>query len=116
MVNMPEDEPKISYDDFAKLDIRMGTVVSAELVPDTDKLIKCIVNFGELGERVIVSGIAQYKKPEDLVGKQFPYVVNLEPRVIRGVESQGMILAIRTKDGISLLNPDNSVESGAQIS
>lgn len=113
---MPEDKPKISYDDFAKLDIRIGTVVSAELVPDTDKLIKCIVNFGELGERTIVSGIAEWKKPEDLVGKQFPYVANLEPRVLRGIESQGMLLAIKTKEGIFLLSPNNSVEPGAHIS
>src|SRR3989344_1473625 len=103
---MPEDKSKISYDDFAKLDIRIDTVVSAELVPDTDKLIKCVVNFGELGERTIVSGIAQWKSPSDLVGKQFPYVVNLEPRMLRGVESAGMILAVETEDGIALLNPD----------
>ena len=113
---MLESKANISYDDFAKLDIRIGTIVSAELVPDTDKLIKCTVDFGELGERTIVSGIAEWKKPEDLVGKQFPYVVNLEPRIIRGIESAGMLLAIKTKDGISLLNPDNSVEPGAQIS
>lgn len=120
MVNMPEDKPRISYDDFAKLDIRIGTIVSAELVPNTDKLIKCVVNFGDPpaggGKRTIVSGIAEWKSPADLVGKQFPYVMNLEPRIIRGIESQGMLLAIRTKDGISLLNPNNSVEPGAHIS
>ena len=116
MINMPEDKAKISYEDFAKLDIRIGTVVSAELVPDTDKLIKGAVNFGDLGERTIVSGIAQWKSPADLVGKQFPYVVNLEPRILRGIESAGMILAVRTKEGISLLNPDNAVEPGAHVS
>ena len=113
---MPEGKSKISHGDFAKLDIRIGTIMSAELVPDTDKLIKCVVDFGDLGERVIVSGIAEWRSPADLIGKQFPYVVNLEPRMLRGIESAGMILAIRTKDGISLLNPDNSVEPGAHIS
>ncbi|MDO8552534.1 MAG: hypothetical protein Q7S01_03310 [bacterium] len=117
---------QIRYDDFAKLEIRVGTVVSAELVPDTDKLIKCSVDFGAFGTRIIVSGIAKRpagggsapggKKPEELIGRQFPYVVNLEPRMIRGIESQGMILAIKTQEGISLLNPDTSVEPGAPIS
>src|SRR3989344_2535111 len=77
--------PEISYEDFAKLDIRIGTVIAAEMVPETDKLIKCAVDFGELGERTIVSGIAEWKKPEDLVGKQLPYIVNLTPRILRGV-------------------------------
>ncbi len=116
---MPENKPNISYDDFAKLEIRIGTIVSAELVPDTQKLIKCTVDFGYLpaggGKRIIVSGIAGWKSPSDLIGRQCPYVVNLEPRVIRGIESEGMLLAIRTKDGISLLYPDNSVEPGASV-
>ena len=64
---------EISYDDFAKLDIRIGTVIAAELVPETDKLIKCTVDFGEAGERTIVSGIAQWKKPEDIIGKRNAY-------------------------------------------
>lgn len=107
---------QVSYDDFAKLDIRMGTVIAAELVPETDKLIKCTVSFGDAGERTIVSGIAEWKTPADLIGKQFPYVVNLAPRVIRGVESQGMLLAVRVENGIALLNPDTTVEPGAHIS
>lgn len=115
MIHMPEDKPKISYDDFAKLDIRIGTVAAAELVPDTDKLIKCTVDFGDYGTRTIVSGIAQWKKPEELIGRQFPYIVNLEPRVIRGVESRGMILAVGAEDGIALLNPDKGVLPGSRI-
>ncbi|MDO8481859.1 MAG: hypothetical protein Q7S75_02135 [bacterium] len=121
------DKEEIPYEDFSKLDIRIGTVVAAELVPDTDKLIKCSVDFGlkpsaganGLGERdirTIVSGIAEWKSPSDLVEKQFPYVVNLAPRIIRGIASEGMILAIRTKDGVSLLCPDSDVESGSRIS
>ena len=80
--------PEIQYEDFAKLDIRIGTVVAAELIPETDKLIKCTVDFGEeLGQRTIVSGIAQWKKPEELVGRQFPYIVNLAPRLLRDRKS-----------------------------
>lgn len=107
---------QILYDDFAKLDIRIGTVKAAELVPDTDKLIKCTVDFGELGERTIVSGIAQWRSPESLVGKQLPYIVNLAPRVLRGVESQGMLLAPGTGEGLAaLLIPDEPVEPGTPI-
>lgn len=107
--------PEISYDDFAKLDIRIGTVVAAELVPETDKLIKCTVNFGELGERTIVSGIAEWKKPEELVGCQFPYIVNLAPRMLRGVESQGMLLAASDDAGVALLNPERLVPPGTKL-
>src|ERR1700735_600161 len=106
---MPE---QISYDDFAKLDIRIGLVVAAAMVPETDKLIKCTVDFGEFGTRTIVSGIAQWKKPEELVGRQLPYIVNLAPRVIRGVESQGMLLALSDAEGLSLMLPERTVEKG----
>ena len=116
IAEMPGEKPQISYDDFAKLDMRIGTVVAAELLPDTDKLIRCSVSFGELGKRTIVSGIAEWKSPSDLIGKQFPYVVNLAPRIIRGIASEGMILAVRAKDGILLLNPDGEAEPGAKIS
>ena len=110
---MPEE---ITYKDFQKLDIRIGTVVAAELIPETDKLIKCTIDFGEeLGERTIVSGIAEWKKPEELVGKQLPYIVNLVPRVLRGVESQGMLLAASDDSGVALLNPERKVLSGTKL-
>lgn len=105
---------EITYDDFAKLEIRIGTVIAAELVPDTDKLIKCKIDFGEFGERTIVSGIAEWKKPEELVGKQLPYIVNLAPRVLRGVESQGMLLALSDSEGLALLQPERFVEKGTK--
>lgn len=106
----------IHYDDFAKLDIRIGKVVAAEMVPDADKLIKCTIDFGELGERTIVSGIAEWKKPDELVGKFLPYIVNLAPRVLRGVESQGMLLATHSIDGgIALLQPDGEVPPGMRV-
>jgi len=106
---------EISYDDFAKLDIRIGTVIAAELVPETDKLIKCTVDFGEAGERTIVSGIAQWKKPEDIIGKQFPYVFNLAPRMLRGVESKGMLLAASDEAGVALLMPERELPPGTKL-
>lgn len=105
---------EITYDDFAKLEIRIGTVIAAELVPETDKLIKCTIDFGEFGERTIVSGIAEWKKPEELVGKQLPYIVNLAPRMLRGVESQGMLLALSDSEGLALLQPERFVEKGTK--
>ncbi len=106
---------EISYEDFAKLDIRIGTVITAEMVPETDKLIKCRVDFGELGERTIVSGIAEWKKPEELVGKQLPYITNLAPRTLRGVVSQGMLLAASDEAGAALLNPERPLTSGTKL-
>ena len=105
----------ISYDDFAKVDIRVGTVLAAEQIPETDKLLKCTIDFGELGQRTIVSGIAQYKKPEDLIGKQLPYIVNLEPRMLRGVESQGMLLAASDDDGVALIHPERTIAPGTRL-
>ena len=111
--------PEIIYDDFAKLDIRIGTVIAAELVPETDKLIKCTVDFGDPpaggGVRTIVSGIAQWKKPEELVGRQFPYIVNLAPRMLRGVESQGMLLAASDESGVALLTPERTLPTGTRL-
>jgi methionyl-tRNA synthetase len=107
--------PEISYEDFAKLEIRVGTVTAAELVPETDKLIKCTVDFGECGMRTIVSGIAEWKKPEDLVGKQLPYIVNLAPRVLRGVESQGMLLAASDESGVALLSAERPLPPGTKL-
>lgn len=116
---MPDQKPEISFEDFAKLDIRIGTVVAAEMVPSADKLIKCTVNFGDPpeggGVRTVVSGIAEWKRPEELVGKQFPYVVNLTPRVLRGVESQGMLLACSDINGVVLLAPSREVPPGTKL-
>ena len=107
--------PEISYDDFAKLDIRIGTVLAAKPVPETDKLIECTVDFGESGRRTIVSGIAQWKKPEELVSKQLPYIMNLAPRVLRGIESRGMLIAASDEDGVALLFPERAMPPGARL-
>lgn len=113
---MDEQKPEIAYEDFSKLDIRIGTVVAAELVPETDKLLKCTVDFGELGMRTIVSGIAQWRAPEVLVGTQLPYIVNLAPRKLRGIVSEGMLLAPGMgEDGVALLHPDTPVPNGARV-
>lgn len=107
---------EISYDAFARMDIRIGTVTVAERVPETDNLIKCTVDFGSLGERIIVSGIAAWRAPDSLIGKQMPYIVNLKPRTIRGVASEGMLLAPGTDEGLAaLLHPDEPVGAGTPI-
>lgn len=113
---MSDQKPEIAYEDFAKLDIRIGKVVAAELIPDTDKLLKCTIDFGDFGTRTIVSGIALLRAPEDIVGKQLPYIVNLAPRMLRGVESQGMLLAAAPEEtGLALLVPDVEVPNGTKL-
>jgi len=85
----------ISIDDFKKLEIRIGHILQAEKVADADKLLRLSVDFGETEPRQIISGIASYyPDPQALVGKKCAFAYNLEPRVIRGLESQGMILAV----------------------
>ena len=106
-------KPKISIEEFSKVEVRVGTVVSAERVPETDKLIKCTVDFGEeAGPRTIVSGVAAYTSPEDLAGRQLAYVTNLEPRMIRGIESNGMLFAVGSDDTFAFLTPDRVVPPG----
>lgn len=105
---------KITFDDFKKLDIRMGKILAAEKIIDSDKLLKLQVDFGEQ-KLQIVSGIAQFYTPESLVGKEFPFVINLEPRVLRGVESQGMIMAASSDGQIALLQPDKETLPGSIV-
>ena len=104
----------ITFDDFKKLDIRMGKVLTAEKIEGADKLLKLEVDFGE-EKRQIVSGIAESYAPEDLIGKEFPFVINLEPRVLRGVESQGMIMAVSVDGKAVLLEPDKEVPPGSIV-
>jgi len=107
------NKPKISIDEFSKIEVSIGTVRSAERVPETDKLIKCTVDFGEeSGPRTIVSGIAEYTMAEDLVGRQLAYVTNLEPRVIKGIESNGMLFAVGSEESFAFLTPDRIVPPG----
>lgn len=106
----------ISYDDFSKLEIRLGTVVAVEIVPDTDKLLRLAVDLGEAEPRQIISGIRLYlEDPQEIVGKQFPFLANLEPRTIRGFESNGMILAGNSGEAFAFLNPSAPLPPGTLI-
>jgi len=106
----------ISIEDFKKVDIIVGEILSAEKIPDTDKLLKLSVDLGEEKPRQIIAGIALYFPDcSVLVGKKCMFVANLEPRVIRGFESQGMILAVSTDDGkFSLLEPNDEIPAGTR--
>jgi methionyl-tRNA synthetase len=110
----------ISIDDFKKLEIKIGHILSAEKVPDADKLLKLSVNMGEEAPRQIISGIAGFfPDPQVLVGKKCAFAANLEPRVIRGLESQGMILAVNGENGgntfFSLLETLSEVTPGSTV-
>ena len=109
----------LSYNDFSQLDIRIGTILSAERVPETDKLIKLSVDIGEEAPRTLVAGIAAFvPDTATLIGKQIPLLANLEPRLLKGIESNGMILAASDEDGgFELLSPDASgkVRNGARV-
>ncbi len=106
---------EIQYDDFDKLDLRIGTIIAAEKVQKADKLLKLEVDLG-FEKRIIVSGIAQHFSPESLVSKQVIVVANLAPRKMRGIESQGMILTAEQKDGsLILVNPDALTQNGSNV-
>jgi methionyl-tRNA synthetase len=105
-----------TYDDFMKMDIRVGTILEAERVPKTDKLLKLKIDTG-IDQRTVVSGIAVDHKPEDIIGKQISILVNLEPRKIRGIESQGMILMAQDASGkLNFVIPDDVTKNGSGIS
>lgn len=105
----------ITIDQFNELEIKIGTVVSAERVPDSDKLLRLMVDLGEQSQRQILSGIAAFVSPQELVGRQFPFVTNLEPRVIRGLVSNGMLLAVGDGEVFTLLNPSKTVQAGSRV-
>lgn len=112
----------ITYDDFAKVEIRIGEVLSVEVVEGADKLLRCMVDVGDVDAegnktpRQILSGIREYlEDPQVMVGKKFPYITNLEPRTIRGFESQGMILAASHEGVLALLAPTADLPAGTKI-
>ncbi len=118
IANQPVEPAKaeVSFDEFAKMDIRIGTVVTAERVEKSKKLLKLQVDTG-IDKRTVMSGIAEHFSPEDIIGKQVTLLVNLAPRKIMGVESQGMILMAADKDGkLRLLQPNEPVSSGSTVS
>ncbi len=106
----------IEYDDFAKMDIRVGTILAAEKVAKTKKLLKLTIDTG-IDQRTIVSGIAEYYKPEEIIGKQVSVLVNLAPKALKGIESQGMILMAENLDGsLSFISPEKPIKAGGTIS
>ena len=109
-------KPNIAFDDFAKLDLRVGTIVAAERVPKADKLLKLSIDIGEPQPRTVVSGIAMHYQPEQLPGQQVVLVANLEPRKMRGVESQGMVLMAEDAQGkLVFVQPKEVVGPGAEV-
>lgn len=108
-------QPDVPFDDFLKMDIRVGTVIECDRVPKADKLLRFLIDDG-VGKRTIVSGIAKFYKPEDLVGKQVCFVANFAPRKLKGVESQGMILSAQNPDGsLVVISPSAPVTPGSQV-
>jgi methionyl-tRNA synthetase len=107
---------QITIDDFTKLDIRVGKVLAAEKMEKSNKLLKLTVDTG-VDERTILSGIAQYYTPEEMLGKQVTLIANLAPRKMMGIESQGMILMAEDNDGkLRLLQPNEPVTPGSTVS
>lgn len=104
----------ITFEDFKKVEVRIGLITKCEKVENADKLLKLQVDFGEF-QRQIVSAIAEYYKPEDLGNKKLPFIVNLEPRKFRGEESQGMLMAMDTEDKPVLLIPAEDVPLGTLV-
>lgn len=117
----PTHKPVISFQDFAKLDIRVGTVKEVSIPEGSEHLIRQVVDFGgELGEKIIFSGIKEFYSPKDLIGRQLPYVINLAPRKMMGEESQGMLMAAAPeldsgKHSAVLFAIDDAVENGTMI-
>lgn len=111
-----DDDSKISFDDFIKVEMRIGEITKAEKVENTDRLLRLSVDFGT-ETRQIISGIAEFYEVEDLPGLKCPFVTNLKPRNIKGEESNGMILAAKDNDGnFSILKVDQSIAKGTKLS
>jgi methionyl-tRNA synthetase len=105
----------VVFDDFTKLDIRVGKVIECSKVPKADKLLQFKIDDG-LGGRTIVSGIAEYYGPEDLIGKNICFIANLESRKLKGIESQGMILSAENPDGsLIVIQPAGKIKPGSEV-
>ena len=112
---LPQQKELVSFDDFTKMDIRLGTILAAEKVEKADKLLQLTVQTG-IDTRTIVSGIAEHYSPEDIIGKTVAVLLNLAPRKIRGIESQGMILMAENEEGkLSFMIPEKLFEAGGEI-
>ena len=106
----------IDYEDFERLDIRIGKILLAEAVEGSEKLLRLEVDLGEENTRQIIAGIAEFfLEPEALIGKEVPVLTNLEPKTMMGLESEGMILAVGGREAFSLLVPEEEVPPGSAI-
>jgi methionyl-tRNA synthetase len=115
-ISFADVKPEIVYEDFGKLDLRVGNIVSAEKIDKADKLLKLVVDLG-FEKRTVVSGIALHYKPEDIIGKLVVVVVNLAPRKMRGIESKGMILmAEDSSSRLHFINPEEVIGPGSTVS
>jgi len=106
---------KVSFEDFSKIDMRVGRIIAAERVPQSKNLLKLTIDIGAASPKIAVAGIAKYYKPEELLNRQIAVVVNLEPRKIFGIESEVMILAAQHGDEVVFLQPEKSIEPGSKI-
>ena len=106
----------INFEEFKKVDLRVAKIISAEVVEGSEKLLKLQVDLGETEKRQIIAGIAKQYKPEELIGREIAVVANLEPRVLFGLESQGMLLAAAGENGPVLLRPDSDILPGTRVS
>ncbi|MFN3394221.1 MAG: methionine--tRNA ligase subunit beta, partial [Candidatus Thermochlorobacter sp.] len=112
---IPDLKPTITIEDFEKLDLRVATVIAAEKVPRADKLLKLTLKLGP-EERVILAGIAEHYAPEEMIGKNVVVVANLAPRKMRGIESQGMLLAVTGSDGkVHVVEPTGEGINGMPV-
>lgn len=114
-VKVNPQKEAVTYEEFSKMDIRVGTVLEAEVVPKTQKLLKLTIDTG-VDKRTVVSGIAEYFQPQDVIGRQVAILLNLEPRKIRGIESHGMILMAADADGkLRFIQPNEAVVNGSEV-
>lgn len=114
-VKVAPQKENIEFDDFTKCDIRVGTVLECQKVPKTDKLLQFLIDDG-MKKRTIISGIAAFYNPEELIGKQVCFIANLAPRKLKGILSEGMILSAENADGsLSLITPSKEVNPGSQV-
>ncbi len=114
-IQIKSEKSTVSFDDFQKLDIRVATILEAEKVPKTDKLLKLKLDTG-IDIRTVVSGIAQYYQPEEIIGKQVQVLLNLELRKLKGIDSQGMILMAEGPDGkLCFMHPEKKIENGSTV-
>ena len=112
----PKGKEHVTFDEFSKMEFAVGTIIACEIPPESDRLYRLEIDFGDKGTWQIVSGIQAYFKPEDLLNQQCVAILNLKPRTIMGMESQGMILTAEKPDGtMTLISPIDLVDNGTEV-